>query len=241
MGKKQVNNWIDYWDSENIFDRFKWQIFTNTFATSTESLLHYNSKDIVLDIGCGPGYLAAALQNKIKEFHGVETSQRFLDMARKKFSHEKNIFFYRLNREDYTNFSFLKDRGLKFSKIICLSVIQYYDSINDVKKLIEEVRTISAPGAKFIIADIKSSTLQFSDVAGFLRDGINRGILRRMLRFLVFLGKSDYTKLLSSKGLLTLSVEKIHEIVEEHNLDAQLLTMQLTANKNRKHLLITFS
>lgn len=52
---------------------------------------------------------------------------------------------------------FLKARIIKykkFSKIVCVSVIQYYERREDVEKLIEEVRKIAPPGAYFMISDI---------------------------------------------------------------------------------------
>ncbi len=236
--EKSVNSWIEYWNSENTFDHFAWQLFADIFAKSTESILNYSKDDTVLDIGCGPGCLAASLKGKIKEFHGLEASQRYLDMARKRFRHEKDIFFHNLDRSDYTNLSFLK--GRLFSKIICLSVIQYYDSTDRVEKLIEEVRNLASPGALFIIADIVSSTSRLSDVLGFLEDALKNKRLFGGLRFMISLRLSDYGKLVSSRGILTLSVEKMYKIIENHNLNSEVLSAKLTVNENRKHMLIRF-
>ena len=46
-----------------------------------------------------------------------------------------NVFVYRLNEDNYTDLSFLKDKT--FSIIICQSVIQYYKDVSEVERLIK--------------------------------------------------------------------------------------------------------
>lgn len=114
-----------------------------------QSILCYNN-DIVLDIGSGPGWLADRLKDTVKEVHCCDTSQN-IDQGKKRVGHYDNVFFYQLDKKKYTDLSFLKK---KCSKIVCVSVVHYYGCIDNVKDLIENVRTIAQPGAYFLIADI---------------------------------------------------------------------------------------
>jgi ubiquinone/menaquinone biosynthesis C-methylase UbiE len=80
------------------------------FRHRFSSLLHYDSQDIILDIGSGPGYLAAFLKDRVKEIHCLDTSQRYLEMCKDKLVGHNNVFVYKLNEDNYTDLSFLKDK-----------------------------------------------------------------------------------------------------------------------------------
>ncbi len=234
----KIANWVDFWDSENLFDiYFDWQKFTDLFVTSTEPILHYTKSDRVLDIGSGPGCLAVCLKNTVKEIHCCDTSQKYLNHGKKKVGHQDNVFFYQLDKKEYTDLSFFKR---KFTKIVCVSVVHYYDSVENVEDLIEEVRKIAQPGAYFLIADIVTDKSTLPNVAALLQHALKRRYVFRLLRTLYYLRKSAYGELLSTKGLLRIPVEKLHEIIDDHDLDAEILSMPLTTNLNRKHLLIRF-
>jgi len=237
MGEN-TDNWIAFWNEETIFTDADWRKNMEIFVRATSPIIKYNSDDIILDIGCGPGYLASSLKHRIKEIHCLETSERYLEICKKKFEQNQNVFLYKLDNENYTDLSFLGNR--KFSVIICLSVIQYYKNISQVENLIEQASRIARPGAKFLIADIQVSTGTFSDVCGILKTGLKEKFLREALLFLLRARTSRYHKIRSSQGLLILPLEKLNEMIVKLHLDAQILHTQLTVNENRKHLLITF-
>ena len=73
---KTPDNWIDWWETETIVSPKTWDNNMQIFITATDPLLNYNSQDVILDIGCGPGYLAAYLKDRVKEIEadGIESS-----------------------------------------------------------------------------------------------------------------------------------------------------------------------
>jgi ubiquinone/menaquinone biosynthesis C-methylase UbiE len=236
--KEIKNNWIDYWKTETIFKDANWRKNMEIFIRSTDPLLKYSMQDVILDIGCGPGYLAEFLKNRVKEIHCLDTSERYLDICRKKFARDQNVFFYKLSTENYTDFSFFNAK--KFSILVCSSVIQYYKSVIDVENLIEEVRRIALPGSKFLISDIQTNAGTFSNVCSILKTAFKEKFLFEALLFLFRARTSSYHKVLSSKGLLIITVEKLNELIDKLNLNAEILDARLTVNANRKHLLINF-
>jgi ubiquinone/menaquinone biosynthesis C-methylase UbiE len=235
---QNYSNWIDWWNTETVIRHVTWQKNMEIFMRTTEPLLNYSPQDIILDIGCGPGYLAAFLKDRVKELHCVDTSERYLGICRDKFAEDKNVFFYRLNEDDYTNLSFFKTN--KFSIIICLSVIQYYRSSDDVEKLIEEVRRVALPGSKFLIADIPISDSKISGIWALLRSALKEKRLSETVKLFFQLTTSGYRKAYSSLGLLIFPLGKLEELIDKHNLDAQVLRIRMTSNENRGHLLIKF-
>ena len=234
-----TNNWIEWWNTENVVTSATWLNNMDIFVTASDSLLRYNLQDTVLDIGSGPGYLAAFLKDKVKEIHCLDTSQRYLDMGKDKFSGDNNVFFYKLAEDNYIDLSFLKDR--RFSIIICQSVIQYYKDTNEVEKLINEVRRIASPGARFLVADIPITSSMVAHVYGLLKGAFRKKRLLEISKMLFHtVATAKHRTAYLSSGLLTFSDEKLKELIGKLNLDAEVLSSRLTVNENRRHLLIKF-
>jgi ubiquinone/menaquinone biosynthesis C-methylase UbiE len=232
------DTWLEWWDTENVITHATWLNNMEIFVTASDSLLHYDSQDIILDIGSGPGYLAAFLKDRVKEIHCLDTSQRYLDLCRDKFAQDKNVFIYKLNKDNYTDLSFVKNK--KFSIIICQSVIQYYKAIDEVEKLVEQVRRIASPGARFLIADIPTTNNIVLLAYGLLETALRKGRLSEIAMLLFQIATSKYGKAYSSLRLLALSDEKLMGLIDKLGLDAHILSMKLTCNENRKHLLVRF-
>jgi SAM-dependent methyltransferase len=237
--KDITNNWIDWWNAEDIVTSTTWLHNMDIFVTASDSLLSYNSQDVILDIGSGPGYLPAFLKDRVKEIHCLDTSQRYLDICKDKFFGHSNIFFYKIERDNYTDLSFLKDR--KFSIIICQSVIQYYKNTTEVENLIKEVGKIALPSAKFLISDIPIANSMMAHIYGLLKGAFRKKQLLDMSKMLFHIVATEkYRKAYSSIGLLTFSEEKLNELIGRFNLNAEVLSSRLTVNENRRHLLIRF-
>jgi ubiquinone/menaquinone biosynthesis C-methylase UbiE len=237
--KDMANNWIKWWNRENVVTPDIWFNNMDTFITASDLLLHYNSQDIILDIGCGPGYLADFLKDKVKEIHCLDTSQRYLDMCTAKFSGYNNLFFYKLPENNYLDISFLK--GKRFSIIICQSVIQYYKDSDEVKNLITEVQRIAWPGTRFLIADIPITTSMALHVYGLLKGACRKKRLLEISKMLLHMVTNENDrKAYLSLGLLTFSGDELNRLISRLNLDAEVLHNRLTVNENRRHILIRF-
>ena len=127
-----MQKWIDFWRNGNFSSEKVSKMNMEIFIKATDPILGYDKEDIVLDIGSGFGYLASFLKHRVREIHCLDISEWFLGLYMKRFAHEKNVFSYKLDSENYTDLSIVRDK--EFSKIICLSVIQYYKNIQDPMK-----------------------------------------------------------------------------------------------------------
>ena len=235
---REVNNikgWIEYWNTDTVFLNIMGKI-AGFFFSRTMPILNYSSEDTVLDIGCGPGDLEYLLKDEVKEIYGVDTSQRFIQECQKKFSKDSNVFFYKLDEKKYTDLSFIENK--KVSIIICLSVIQYYKSVEEVEMLIRSVKKIARPGATFLIADIPVKHGALKDILSLLKVTLKEKILFETLKFLFQLRFSKYYKVRSSRGLLIISERELTQLINRLRLNARLLKMPLTFNHGRMHLLI---
>jgi 2-polyprenyl-3-methyl-5-hydroxy-6-metoxy-1,4-benzoquinol methylase len=240
MSPKDIrNNWIEWWKTENVVSPATWFNNMEIFVTASASLLQYHSEDRILDIGCGPGYLAAFLKNRVKEIHCLDTSQRYLDMCEATFSGHKNIFCHKLAEDNYTDLSFLK--GQTFSKIVCQSVVQYYKATGEVENLIKQIQQIASPGARLLISDIPVGSSMVRHVYSLLKGAIRGKRLLEIAKMLFHtIATAKHRTTYFSSRLLTFSDEQLKELIEKLNLDAEVLTSRLTVNENRRHLLIRF-
>ena len=230
--------WIDYWKTEDIYHDANWQINMDIFVKGTIPLLKYSSADVILDIGCGPGYFEAFAKDVVREVHGLDTSDRYLEACRRRFQAVHNLFFYKLDEANYTDLSFLQPK--RFSKIICLSVVQYYSDVGKVERLIEQVRQLALPGAHFLIADIPVNSGLAPDLWGTFIVGVREAGFAETLKLLMRAQSSAYHMTRSTKGLLVIPLAELNAMIRRLNLKAEVLSTRMSTNENRRHLLITF-
>jgi ubiquinone/menaquinone biosynthesis C-methylase UbiE len=235
--RSMSNNWVHYWKNQNIFREKSFKKSMEYFIDNSKRILNYNQNDVVLDIGSGPCYLAYCLKDKVSEIHCAEISEQLLDRGKSLLKNTTNVYFHYLD-DNYTNFIFFKKE--KFSIIICKGVIAYYDNLKEVETLIENVRRIAKPGARFLITDIPFVGSFISDITGIIKGGIKAKLFVESIKFFYRAIFSEYYKVRSSKGILTVTPEQLTKIILEHNLHAEILEDNLTYNFNRKHLIIYF-
>jgi cyclopropane fatty-acyl-phospholipid synthase-like methyltransferase len=228
-------NWIDYWDTDRIF-RAVMRRMSEYFFESSNRLLNYQQSDVVLDFGCGPGFLVERLHDRVREIHGVDTSAQMITECREKFRHCPNVGFTTLLRDRYTDLSFLNPR--RFTKTVVLSVVQYFRTVGDVWDLIKSVAAISAPGACLLIADIPTASVPLLDTLELLKSGWREGYLMECIRFLAQTRLSRYSRIRAEQGLLCLPVSELERLIAERSLDAEVLQTPLTYNSRRVHLLV---
>lgn len=230
-------SWIGYWEKQDLFKSEHWEKGMDYFLRQTEEILHFTLNDVVLDVGCGPGNLASRLSSQVKEIWGVDTSQRYIEECKTKFKSKPNCHWHLLDINDYTNLSFLPEK--KFTLGLCVSVVQYYKSLEDIKKLLQNFQRASKPGARFLIADIPMSS-KLVDVLGFLLSCLKEGYVVRATHFIYKLLTSEYKQFKEKLGFLEMKPEELLQVVEELGLRAEYVQTPLTLSVGRKHLLIYF-
>jgi SAM-dependent methyltransferase len=233
---KSTGNWIDYWDSDTLF-RPIMKSAARYFYAKARPVLRYDPRDVVLDFGCGPGYLAELLAESCREVHGVDTSARMIAECRARFAARPNMFFHRLDRDRYTDLSAL-GQG-RFSLIVCLSVIQYFDSLASVELLLDSFRRAAAPGARLLVADIPVRGAPLRETFELLRASLTENILRETLWFLLRSVASRYSITRARAGLLVIPLRQLEELADRLSLEARFLTEPLTYNRHRLHMLVS--
>lgn len=234
------DDWLDFWKSREVtsYRDAVWRMSMEYFVKATGPIMEYSPDDVVLDIGCGEGYLAESLRGRVREVHGLDISQRSLDHCRAKFESAPGVHFHKLDERDYTSLAFLPEA--RFTKIVCLSVVQYYDRESDLDDLIRSIRRVAARGARCLIADIPTDRTSGSDALSLLAVAAKQGRLIDALRYLVRMRLSEYHAVRAKRGLVRYSPEKLRRRAADLGLEAEFLTRQLTVNASRSHWLLRF-
>jgi ubiquinone/menaquinone biosynthesis C-methylase UbiE len=113
-----------------------------------------DSKSIrVLDIGCGNGALLNALADRIESGVGVDESESILERARKRNAGRDNIRFEKITGP------ILPFEDASFDVVISLMSFRYLDW----DPLVAEIRRVTKPGGKFLIVDMVTVPVKYSE------------------------------------------------------------------------------
>jgi len=179
----QASNWTRFWQSErHAFDEVM-RLATDYFARQFCKKFSIRSGVHVFDYGCGPGFLADALQNPDLRFTGADINAYFIDLCKEQ--HPKQHFFV-IHAQPEANTDLLK-QNLKVPAdyIILLSISQYLASPHELEKIIASLKGHLQKGGTIIVADVvDEDTRSYRDALSLLAHAASRGKLGSFIRFM---------------------------------------------------------
>jgi ubiquinone/menaquinone biosynthesis C-methylase UbiE len=150
------------------------------FVTQKGLVLKMFGKDggKVLDIGCGPGVMAADLLKRGCTVWGIDASEKMIDLAKAKMEKAEDSSGARFSVGDIENLEF---PDAHFDAVICMGVLEYL--LTDLKA-IEEMARVVKPGGTVIIT-VPSEVTAYQAVGNCL------GVLARLKRAIRGHGPQD--------------------------------------------------
>jgi ubiquinone/menaquinone biosynthesis C-methylase UbiE len=109
-------------------------------------LLKFDSNELVLDLGCGTGFLFQHINKNVGFLVGVDVSQNALKEAKKRTKNSSNIALVRADA-DNTPFKYHI-----FNKVFAVTVLQ---NMPDPIKTLTEMKRIGKPEAVFAVTGLK--------------------------------------------------------------------------------------
>ena len=233
-------SWLIYWNKKNIWtDSEIWKKDVEFLYKKTFDMFNYNKKHTVLDIGCGNGDFAKKISSKVGQVYCLDTSQEFVNLCKINVANKNNVKIFKLGN-DYTNLSFLKN--VKFSIIIANSVVQYYESQEEIVDLVKSVKKIALKDAYFLISDIEVIGNKKKSYFKLIYNTIIEGhfISLMKLGLTIFMDK-EYRNMMKYQDILYVNLDKLIK-------DLSILVNKVTVinekfqilDLNRKSLLIQF-
>ncbi len=232
-------DWISYWDQDKFWAQSKiWALNASLFMRGVSSFMNFSKKDSVLDIGCGPGFVAELLAPTVGSYAGADTSEALLSKARERCSLFSNASF-KLLPEKYTELN----TSQQFSVFLCVSVIQYYASISEVLDLVRSAQRISLPNGRMLLADIpqpRNFSEKCLDFIASLGRSVQKGYASEYLKVILRLPFSDYHKITKTKRVLEIPINQLAENVSAMGFKTTIIHPSVSICANRPSLLIQF-
>jgi len=233
-------SWPIYWNKKNIWaDSEIWKKNVEFLFKKTLKIFNYNEKHKVLDIGCGNGDFAKKISNKVGQVYCLDTSQEFINLCKINVANKNNVKIFKLSK-DYTNLSFLKN--VKFSIIIANSVVQYYESQEEIVDLVKSVKKIALKNAHFLISDIEVIGNKKKSYFKLIYNSIIKGYFILLIKMgLTILMDKEYRDMIKHQPILYVNLDKLIK-------DLSIIVSKVTVinekfqvfDLDRKSLLIQF-
>lgn len=109
-------------------------------------LLELNDNNSVLDVGCGIGRWADALKGQIGLYVGTDFSPELIKIANQRFRDLNEFRFLNLSAQESNK----SNLGVGFDTVLIAGVLHYLNDV-DVKKVLENVLSITLPGARVYV------------------------------------------------------------------------------------------
>ena len=200
-----MNKSEKFWDmSSRNYDKTE-ERFEYIHSKSRKNTKKYlNSRNVVLDYGCGTGTTSCELANYVKEIHAIDISSKMIDIAKLKAIDGKieNVNF---SQTDIFDERFEKE---SFDTILAFNVLH---TIHDPRKVIQRIYKLLKPEGLFI-----SVTPCLRDKMSFM---VNIQI--QLVRVLCKIGvipvpirrhkSSELDNLMANGNFQTIATEKIYK------------------------------
>jgi len=119
------------------------------------SNIRLDSKDVVLDLGCGTGFIFQHIAQKVGLLVGIDASSNALRAAKKRTKNMKNIVLVRADADNTP----VQDKI--FDKVFAVTVLQ---NMPEPTKTIIEMKRTGKPQAIFTVTGLKKKFTQESFV-----------------------------------------------------------------------------
>lgn len=220
-----MSDWRSFWSKNPKLFGIVMQKNAVYFADKLLKRKVIQSTDRLLDIGCGPGFLASELQDKVKSYFGVDISENCIQTCREKFEGKTNVQFMQIgSAENKNSLDHFENNNIQFDVIVILSVVQYFSDIAKVEVLLSHCKKILAPNGKIILADvIQTEKGLLKDAFSVLIDSIQKNYFFSFLRFMYEARFSKYNELRIKHHLLNVSEEALEKICNNVGLQYALM------------------
>jgi 2-polyprenyl-6-hydroxyphenyl methylase / 3-demethylubiquinone-9 3-methyltransferase len=156
---------------------------------------HALAQQEILEVGCGGGLICEDLARRGVVMTGIDPSAGALETARQHARQQglgHNIHYM----EGFSEALPFADSS--FSAIICLDVLEH---VGDVKKSIEEIARVLAPGGVFVFDTINRTWLARAILIWFGEHFRSGGLVPGVHRYEKFIKPRELTALLAASGL----------------------------------------
>ncbi|WP_129714553.1 class I SAM-dependent methyltransferase [Pedobacter sp. SYP-B3415] len=234
------SEWEHFWKTNpSGFDEIMLRS-TAYFADKLEAEYPGKKTERLLDLGCGPGFLTGLLKDHYAYIHGTDISSAYVDACRLRFSDAQNVEFSLSAAYDFEYYIKVIERK-QITRVVMLSVLQYYRSVEEVKGLLVALKAASET-QKFVclLADvIPTGHSMFSDIGSIVLQALKNGYALKFARFITYALFSDYRKT-KKQGLLQIDPDFFKQAARDLNVKVTFVK-GLSIHSGRYNVLLDFT
>lgn len=237
---QHVRSWQEYWQADRFWrDSALWEINARFFLDRAREEVGFGPQDRVLDVGCGAGHLERLLAPSVGEILAVDTAEQFVELCRERCRGLDNVAVAPLG-PDYTDLTVF---GRSFTRVVLVSVVQYYRDLSELEALIASARKVVSPGGRILIADlvVRRGPFGFArDAADSVRQSLRHGYAAPLLGTAVrrWLMSSAYGSFSAHRPELCFSPAELRDLAGRVGPQARLVERTMSIYANRPSLLI---
>ncbi|MFA4848767.1 MAG: class I SAM-dependent methyltransferase [Methanoregula sp.] len=171
----------------------------------TSKKLDLKCQDTLLDIGCGAGIFEIAFTHWVKEIDAVDFSSEMVKLAKKQTISYSNVNIQR------ANIKALPYKNEYFDKLLVNGVIQYLDSMDEVKKAIQELNRVLKNDGILCLSLIPDAEKRDDFLNGFYSLGLRENQIRDRIEKnsnIIWFSKETILDLLDTSGFISYTIEK---------------------------------
>lgn len=240
LSENVPNPWRDYWETDDFWASNElWLKNSEIFMEKITKIFSFSPNHVVLDIGCGMGYLENFLAPKVREVWALDTSEKFLERTEALTKPWGNVRIQKLE-EDYTHLQGVPS----FDLCLCVSVVQYYRNLKEVETLIQSAQKIASPGAQMLLADLPQKRSSLGKIWNLihsfslaLKGGYGGLFLKTVFRYL---RPNRYAHFCEKYPSLFFSRKELEDLVSRSGLRAKIFEENVSLWAKRLNLLIYF-
>ena len=158
-------NWKNIWDGKskkNFLDSmakssYNFIQFLIYLKTIEKNLKGLNAKDVLLDCGCGYGYLSLIFSPFVKKIYCFDYSKKMIKRGKKFLKETDNIKIY---NDDILTFKNTRKQKVQFNKVLVGSVFQYLKNYDELEYSLRNLFEISRSKTKYLITQIPDKKKQ---------------------------------------------------------------------------------
>ena len=231
--------WAGYWNAPTIWSNSAlWHRQMQVLLEQIRPFVEFSENDRVLDFGCGSGFFAAQMQGRVKQIVCADLSQHSVELCRQKFAGRSNVTVVKLTGD----LADLASLGPGCTKTLCLSVIQYFPSLEYLDAFIAAIGKLSVRGAQLILVDVGRAERTWRERLLTVQFTLRHGMFWQVVGKLAQLRFADaaYQTVLGRAGHLEIPEQYFASAQERLGIKAMEIPRQLTLNANRKSYVIEF-
>ncbi|RXM38941.1 hypothetical protein BOQ62_14760 [Chryseobacterium sp. CH21] len=233
------STWESFWKKNPTgFDSIMKQA-TLYFAKTLNKKYPIQPDDHILDLGCGPGFLIDYLKDKCELIHGIDISEKYIEICKEQYKDQKNLSISVNNSYDHDGYNQIIVEK-KINKVIMLSVLQYYKDLDEVRNLILYLKKVSGQQSfRCILADIiPENNSVIADLKSIIKNSVGKGHTIDFIKFLFYVFFSDYRNT-KKNGMLHINESFFTNLGQELDLKVQIVK-NLTVHSGRYSVIIDY-